>query len=157
MKLIFLKSIVLTFVFLIATPLVSQPKLLEADVRTSVEKFGGAFLKADVSILKNLLCENYIHVNGSSGNVINKIDWLKFVESRRLLLDSGELVINSYKIQDLKVNLFGNAAIVTGIVESTGSRNGIPFISNIRFTNVWIIEDGNLRRASFHDSAIPES
>lgn len=47
-------------------------------------------------------------------------------------------------------------AIVTGIVKSDGTRDGVNFKSTLRFTNVWVYENGNLRRASFHDSAITD-
>ncbi len=137
--------------------LMSQQTIHEDDVRASVEKFADAFLRADVSTLSNLLCENYIHINGSSGNIINKADWLSWINSRRLSLDKGELIISAYKVEDLKIQIFGETAIATGVVKSHGKRNGSSFNSHIRFSNVWVIEDGILRRAAFHDSAIRET
>lgn len=151
-----MRNIYSIIILLFTSSLLAQQNINEEDVKNSVEEFGEAFLRADISILSDLLCENYIHVNGSSGNVINKTNWLNWIESRRTLLDKSELVVNSYIIEDVQIKLFEETAVVTGIVKSDGLRKDLPFKSHLRFTNVWIIEDGKLCRASFHDSTIPE-
>ena len=62
----------------------------EREVRAAVSAFGRAFVQADVSVLQRLLTENYLHVNGRSGSVLNRDQWLKWVASRRAELDSGD-------------------------------------------------------------------
>jgi len=151
-KLISTISIVL---FLSVTPALSQQALNEQEVKAAVDKFSMAFLKADVTVLKTLLCRNYIHVNGNSGNVLKRNDWLNWIVSRRAELESAVLVINDYKTEDVQIEIFGETAIVTGVVKANGQRKGTAFSSQIRFTNVWLMEDGTLRRAAFHDSNIP--
>ena len=132
-----------------------QAALKVSDVRASFDKFNQAFLEADVAILETLLAKNYVHVNGGSGNVINKQSWLKWIAFRRAEVDSGDLIIDTYEVNDIKIQIFGETAVVTGIVKSTGKRQGKPFNLSIRFTNVWLMEDGILRRAAFHDSHLP--
>ncbi len=129
-------------------------RVTEQDVKTAIDNFATAFKKADVTILAKLLCENYIHVNGNSGNIIEKKHWLKWNRSRTLLIGNGELVINNYQIQDLQVQVYEKVAIVVGVVKSAGFNKGVPFQSQLRFTNVWVVENNKLCRASFHDSAI---
>ena len=137
-----------------AFPATSQ-ELSESTVKDAVERFGRAFVKADVKALSELLAKDYVHVNGNSGKVLSKNDWLKWIATRPPLLKSRQLVIEKYEISDLEVRLFGGSAIVTGLVRSIGKRNGADFETSIRFTNVWVIEDGALKRAAFHDSAVP--
>jgi len=96
-------------------------------------------------------------VNGRSGNVLNRDEWLNWIESRRAKLDSGELVIKTYRVSDVEVQIYGEAAVVTGVVRSSGQRNGALFTSPVRFTNVWVKQGGEWRRAAFHDSPLPES
>lgn len=140
------------------------PKLLavevidsETEVRSAVQAFAEAFIKADTTALNKLLDEKYIHVNGGSGNVINKEEWLKWVASRRSELDSGSLIVKDYEIENMLVVIHGVTAVVTGTVTDIGTKNGNPYGSQMRFTNIWIRNGNRWRRAAFHDSSLPES
>jgi len=126
----------------------------EAEVRAAVASFGSAFVEADVPTLEGLLEENYIHINGSSGNVLNRDEWLGWVESRRAELESGALVVSDYRIEDVEVEIHGEAAVVTGVAVASGNRHGVPYHSQVRFTNVWVHRDGAWRRAAFHDTPL---
>ena len=126
----------------------------EAEVRAAVNAFGQAYVEADVPTLEHFLSENYVHVNGGSGNVLNRDNWLKFVKSRRLEIDKGELVVSDYRIEDVKVVLEGNTAIVIGMWYSSQRRNGNSSTSKIRFSNTWLYREGVWRRAAFHDSPL---
>jgi ketosteroid isomerase-like protein len=139
-----------------ARPTLAQQTSREQEVRTAALAFGGAFAKADVSVLKTMLTTDYIHVNGSTGDVLSRDEWLIWVTSRRTELDRGVLVIDSYKIEDVIVQVYGKAAAVTGVVHSSGRRNGASFASSVRFTNVWVEQGGVWRRTAFHDSPLPE-
>ena len=127
----------------------------EAAVRAAVSAFGEAFAAADVGVLGDMLTANYLHVNGSSGNVIERAAWLSWIASRREEMRSGALVVETYEVGDVLVRMSGRTAVVTGVVRSTWTRHGEPGTSNLRFTNVWLEEAGQWRRAAFHDSAIP--
>ena len=74
--------------------------------------------------------------------------------SRRAELESGDLLISEYRIEDLRIEMYGNTAVVTGVVFSSGSRKGEKFDSQVRFTNVWVFQGGSWRRAAFHDSPV---
>ena len=126
----------------------------EHEVRAAVAKFGQAFLKADVEVLESLLTSEYIHVNGSSGNVSKRNEWLNWIESRRTELESGQLIISEYDTKDVVVKIYENVAIVTGTVYSSGNHNGEPFTSHVRFTNTWVLINGEWYRAAFHDSPL---
>ena len=127
----------------------------EADLRSAIEAFAEAFRVADVQELGLLLAENYVHVNGGSGNVIGREDWLAWVESRRREIQKRELVIGEYRIEDLRIVIHGDTAIVVGAVFSEEVRNDQPRTVRVRFSNTWLYEDSKWRRAAFHDSAIP--
>jgi len=143
--------------FLSPSPVIAEAVNPEADVRSAVAAFGEAFVAADVSVLNGLLEENYIHINGRSGNVLNKDDWLKWVGSRRAELESGALVVSEYRIEDLEVRIHGEAAVVAGVAVAVGARQGVPYDSRVRFTNVWVNSGGAWRRAAFHDSPLAEN
>ena len=127
----------------------------EAEVLAVVKAFGRAYVEADVETLETLLFEKYVHVNGRSGNVLNRGEWLEWVTSRRAEIENGELVVSDYRIEDVEVVLDGTTAIVIGVVYSSQSRNGNTDTSGIRFSNLWLYRKGAWRRAAFHDSPIP--
>ena len=131
---------------------INQDQQLE--LKQAVESLAVAFSKADVSTLESLITDNYIHINGRSGNVIGKQAWLKWNKSRQKNMATNKEVIERYQINSLQIELFENTAFVTGIVISSGTRNAEKFKSKIRFSNVWIRSKNQWKRATFHDSPI---
>ncbi len=127
----------------------------ENQLRKLVAEFGEAFVKADVTSLERLLTDDYIHTN-TSGTVLNKQQWLAYIQSRKAELETGKLTIDSYVNEDLKVQLHGNTAIVTGRSVTAGKRDGQPFVTRLRFTHLWVKSGKQWRRAAFHDSTIPQ-
>jgi hypothetical protein len=126
------------------------------EVEAAFSQFSRAFAEADVPVLRGLLARNYTHVNGRTGSVLTGGEWLKWLQSRRVELDTGKLVISVYEIKDLVVQVYKEAAVVTGVAYSSGERDGSPFTSRVRFTNLWVVEEGKWRRAAFHDSPLPD-
>jgi ketosteroid isomerase-like protein len=124
-------------------------------VRAAVDDFAAAYVAADVQALDALLADPYLHVNGGSGTVIGREDWLAWVATEREALDAGFLVVDQYEIADLTIRMRRDSALLTGVVRTSGTRDGEPFSREIRFTNVWVKEGEEWRRAMFHDSEIP--
>ena len=127
----------------------------KAELQEAVDRFGRAYLEADVPVLRLLLADNYVHVNGSSGNVLNRSVWLDWVGSRRAQIDNEELQITEYRVEDVESVIHGDTAIVIGTVFSSQLTDGVFTTSRIRFTNTWLYRDAKWLRASFHDSALP--
>jgi hypothetical protein len=57
-------------------------------------------------------------------------------------------------IQDTKVNLIRNTAIVTGVYHTKGSYNGKPYDHLGRFTDTWIFDDGKWQCFASHTSLL---
>jgi ketosteroid isomerase-like protein len=127
----------------------------EGELRAAIAAFGQAFVAADVHVLKTYLTDDYIHVNGSSGNVLNQQQWLAWLETRQTKIAAGSLVIVEYLVKDLVIKINADSAIVIGVIESNGEEDEKPFNSKIRFTNLWLFQQGRWRRAAFHDSRMP--
>ena len=88
----------------------------EAEVRAAVAEFGRAFVEADVPTLESLLSENYIHVNGRSGDVLSRDDWLKWAKVRRTEIEKEELEFCDYRIEDVRIAVDEDTATVVGTV-----------------------------------------
>ena len=120
-------------------------------VTDAVETFAKAFRAADIETLDQLLTDDYVNIN-AGGQPIDKEAWLRWMTSRGDELARGDYVIETYELEDLEIVLYGQAAVVTGMVHSSGTSYKQPFNSKIRFTNLWVHEGGRWRRAAFHDS-----
>ncbi len=126
----------------------------KTDVKQAFERFSKAFIEADASTLDSLLVASYTHTNGRSGNVLGKSQWLGFIESRRIQLDAGSLVISKYEIDELDILVHADAAIISGLAFSSGTQDGESYSSRVRFTNLWVRKGGLWMRAAFHDSPL---
>ena len=153
-----MRTVVFLALMLLAAPwsLATEAMNPETQIRAALASFATAFIEADIPTLEGLLEERYIHINGGSGNVLNRDEWLRWVESRRVKLESGALVISDYWIEYVEVEVHGEAAAVTGVAIAKGSRDGIPYDSQVRFTNLWVHRGDSWRRAAFHDSPLLE-
>ena len=69
-------------------------------------------------------------------------------------MESGKLKMESYENADVKIRVYGEVAIVTGRNVAKGKREGKPFITEVRFTHLWVRERGQWKRAAFHDSVL---
>jgi ketosteroid isomerase-like protein len=122
-----------------------------ADVRAAVGRFAEAFRDGDVKTLESLLADDYRHTNGGTGSVLDREGWLNYVRTR------GPVSFTRYENEDLKIDLRGDVAIVTGVNRSAGTRGGGDFDMALRFTQTWVRTGEGWKRASFHDSPIEPS
>ncbi len=125
----------------------------ETEVLARVEAFARAFEAADTAALDALLAEDYVHCN-SDGSRLTREAWLDWLASRRQEIAAGQFRWDRYRNSEIEVRVHGDAAIVTGINDSSGVRSGQPFQSRLRFTQVWVRGPSGWRRAAFHDSRV---
>jgi ketosteroid isomerase-like protein len=57
-------------------------------------------------------------------------------------------------IQDVKVEMYGNAAVVTGTYHTKGTYGGKPYDHIGRFTDTWILQNGKWLCAASHSSLL---
>jgi len=57
-------------------------------------------------------------------------------------------------IQDLKVNFFGDTAVVTGVYHTAGTYQGKPYDHVGRFTDTWIFDMGKWQCVASHTSLL---
>jgi ketosteroid isomerase-like protein len=61
---------------------------------------------------------------------------------------------SSLTIQDVKMNFFGDTAVVTGTYHSQGTYQGKPYDHLGRFTDTWVLENGTWQCVASHTSLI---
>jgi len=97
-----------------------------------------------------MITDNYIHTNGSS-SPINKTTWLNYLRGREKEIESGKLVGNNYEMSNPQVEFHGNTAILTANIKVTATNKGALTENEYQVTNIWVKEDGEWKRAGFHD------
>jgi ketosteroid isomerase-like protein len=125
----------------------------EQEVRDAFSQFADAFVKADTVMLRSMLADDYVHTN-ANGGVLDKTRWLAFAKNRHEDLKSEKVRIDTYRNDDLRVRVYGNTAVVTGLNTTIGYRDGKEWKLNLRITNVWVKRHGRWQRVAFHDSNV---
>jgi ketosteroid isomerase-like protein len=120
----------------------------EAHIRTLNEASGEAQVKRDMATLDRLLADDFI-LTRANGVVANKAQNLADVQS-------GERSFTSYKNDDVRVRLYGDAAVVTGQVVSSGTYKGQDFSGRFRYTKVFVKKDGQWQIVAWQATLMPQ-
>ena len=120
---------------------------------TSIDTFNKAFAEGNLAVLDSMITSNYLHTNSSS-KVIRKADWFNYLKKRNQSLESGEIEVLEYTLDETKIEYHGNSAIVTGKVTVKVKDSLGPKENQYRITNLWVYENGTWKRAGFHDGKI---
>ena len=118
-----------------------------------VEEFNLAFKECDIEQLETLITENYLHTNGNSRS-IKRNTWLGYLEKRKLEINNGNLVVNTYDMKEVEIEIYDEMAIVTGRIITSNTKSGENQENEYRITNIWVKEERNWKRAGFHDGKI---
>lgn len=131
----------------------NQTSTHQEELELTINKFNNAFAEGDLAVLDSLTTENYLHTNNSS-KVIGKSDWFNYLKKRNERLQSGELVVLDYALEQTKIEIHGSSAIITGMV-TVITKDSIGTTKNqYRITNLWVYENHRWKRAGFHDGKI---
>ena len=68
---------------------------------------------------------------------------------------SGKMAFQKYETSDLRIRVYGDAAVVTGRLQRTRTLNGQVKEDDWRFTKVYIRRDGRWQVVAFHASESP--
>ena len=104
-----------------------------------------AQIHADVAALKRIYADDFIGV-GPSGTVRTKPQVISD-------FTSGDLRFQSITTEDVRVRVYGNAAVETGRSKMDGQDKGRAVPHDTRFTRVWIKQQGRWRLVANHYSS----
>ena len=105
-----------------------------------------AQIHADVAALERIYADDFIGV-GPSGTVRTKPQVISD-------FTSGDLRFQSITTDDVRVRVYGNAAVETGLSTMNGQDKGNAVPHDTRFTRVWVKQQGRWRLVANHYSSI---
>jgi ketosteroid isomerase-like protein len=101
----------------------------ESEVRDAVEKYRGALMRHDDAALKQIWADDYTFINGA-GQLLTK-------DQRLANLSSGATSLD-ITMADMKVRVYGDAAVTTGQVTIKGQYSGKGSSGDFQSMTVWV-------------------
>jgi ketosteroid isomerase-like protein len=139
---------VVVLIFGVAILAQAQAESVEQEL-TKIEKgWADAMVKLDFAFLDRILAEDYLYTD-YDGNVLTKAQNLA-------PLKSGEYVVTSAVNDEIKVRVYGDAAVVTGRWTGKETIKGKDISGQYRWTDTFIKRDGRWQCVATHDSKIAQ-
>jgi ketosteroid isomerase-like protein len=129
-----MKQLLLVILALVCVFPVWGQSAAEKDLIKVENDWGTAWAKGDGKFLEQLYATEYLGT-GSDGTVYNKASGIKDDTS-------PEYTEKSFKLSDLKVHIYGETAVVTGLNSVKFKKGGKAEEVNARFTDVFVKRDG---------------
>jgi ketosteroid isomerase-like protein len=105
-----------------------------------------SLIKKDRATMERLYADDYMYLH-SNGTVTNKSQEIAEYMS-------SDLKWTAQKAEDLKVRIYGNVAVVTGVQTLTGSARG--YVSGARnFTELWVRRNGRWQTVGGQATIVP--
>ncbi|WP_370088109.1 nuclear transport factor 2 family protein [Ekhidna sp.] len=123
------------------------------DLYRALDSFNLAFKKGDISQLASMITDNYVHTNGSWKS-FSKEKWLGYMKDRSRKINNGSLLIETYEMDELSIEMHDDAAIVTARISTAGIEDNERFNKQFRVSNFWIFDEGRWLRAGFQDTPL---
>jgi ketosteroid isomerase-like protein len=107
-----------------------------------------AGLAGDAAALEKLLTADYVYTN-QDGEMASRAEMVAG-------LKSGATKYDTFTVGDMKVHVYGDAAVVTGKGYTKGKENGKPIDLTLRFTDTWVKQGGQWVCAATQVTRIPK-
>ncbi len=105
-----------------------------------------AQVNRDSRALDGMIGANFINTE-YDGEVSDKAKFLADIKD-------PQFKPSTLTIQDLKVNMYGDSAVVAGIYHTKGTYQGKPYEHFGRFTDTWVFTEGRWQCVASHTSLV---
>ncbi len=130
------------------TPTQTKSGGVEQKLMRLENEWADAWVKSDVAFFDRIMADDYTWTS-PWGWVMTKADDLT-------LIKSGKDVIASWVLADMKVRVYGDAAVVTGRDTIKETYKGKDISSQNRWTHTWIKRAGQWQCVAGHSSEIAQ-
>ena len=146
MKRIAIAFSMVVFLFGVTILAKTQTESVEQELIKLEYEWADALVKHDWTFLDRILADDYV-VTDPEGNVSTKAQEIAFFKS-------GEFAVTSCVHHELKVRVYGDAAVVTGHTTTKETYKGKDFSPQLRWTDTWVKRDGRWQCVAGHSSEI---
>ena len=126
----------------------TQTQSVEQELITLENEWADAWVKRDVAFFERIMADEYVWTS-PWGKVFTKADNLTAAKS-------GEDVITSWVLAEMKVSVYGDTAVVTGCQAIKETYKGEDVSGQERWTHTWIKRSGRWQCVAAHSSEIAQ-
>jgi ketosteroid isomerase-like protein len=126
----------------------TQTESVEQELIRLEKEWADAWLKSDVAFFDRIMADDYTWTS-PWGDVSTKADNFALVKS-------GEDVITSWVLADMKVRVYGDAAVVSGRDTIKETYKGKDVSSQNRWTHTWVKRAERWQCVAAHSSEIAQ-
>ena len=124
----------------------ADAKIEEAVKAADARRFE-ATTKNDLDTLASLLADDLTYVHSSAAQD-TKAQYLA-------ALKSGATRYHSIEPSDIRVRVYGDTAIVTGVAKISVTANGKPLNNSLRYTDVWVRRNNQWQMVAWQSTRLP--
>ena len=130
------------------TPAQTETGKVEQELIKLEKDWGEAGLKNDIAFFDKILADDFTE-STPEGYFITKAQYIAQMKS-------GEFVATSWVQDDIKVRVYGDAAVVTGRTATKAQYKGKDVSGQYLWTDTFIKRDGRWQCVATHGSEIPQ-
>ena len=123
-----------------------SPENVEQQIRTLHDQGRQAALKGDVGFFEKHMAAGYFGIGGD-GKLRTKAESIQDFKS-------GDIKYESIDERDVKVNTYGNTAVVNSVASVKMTANGKPVGGDYRATFVYVKQGGDWREVAFQSTPV---
>jgi ketosteroid isomerase-like protein len=130
------------------TPAQTEVEHSTQELITLENEWAKSVVKLDLAFMEQILADDYTWTD-PEGNVHTKAEEIASIKS-------GQGVVTSCVSDDVKVRVYGDAAVVTGLTTQKGMVEGKEVSGQFRWTDTWVKIAGRWQCVADHISNIPQ-
>jgi len=119
---------------ILVTPAIAASASDEDEISRLEEQRAKAVLAGDVSTLSRMYGDDWFY-NLANGQTVGKAEYLKRYET-------GELKVHQSRTEDVRIRVYGDAAVVTGVQHVNATVNGKDIEAHLRYLHVFAKPNG---------------
>ena len=149
-----LRGIILTYLLSACALCADEPSVASSTVVNPVQDtlikiehdWGNAMVKGDVDAFSRCVGDDWV-LTYSDGTLVTK-------PIAQADLKEGALRNESFQLDDLKVRVYGDAAVVSGLITEKSKFRDKDTSGQRRFTDVFVKRDGRWQAVASHESDV---
>lgn len=123
---------------------------IEAELMQIERDIGQANIRRDKAFFERIEADEFIFTD-SGGGITTKAEDVASLDK-----PAGEFKLISYEVDEMKVSVYGNTAVVTGRTTTVLRGKEREITNKSRFTDVFVKRDGRWQLVAGHSSRIRE-
>lgn len=127
------ENFLLLFLFGLLLSCTNKAEKAEQELLYMNAKYDSALVQNNIQVLDSIYADDFIYTT-PDGEVRDK-------QQELTLMKKGELKLDWGKSEDVRVKVYGNAAVVTGKFIATGTFRNNPINIHERYSSFWVKAD----------------